>query len=126
MNISLYWDVATPAVFIVPRSEKTLSFKNRLGTKPSHLMQSVHINMPDKIHKKWKDELRLKINGQFRKDARAKIIVDERHVFNLSARSGFELANNIANAILRIRKGDAGYNHIDNYKEDNKIYKTIG
>ena len=126
MNISLYWDVAIPANYIVARSEKTLSFKNRLGTKPSHLMQSVHLNMPDKIHKKWKDELRLKINSQFRKDARAKVIVDNIHTFNLSARSGYELANNIANAILRIRKTEAGYNHIDNYTEDIKIYKTIG
>ena len=125
MKIDIYWGVAIPASYIVQRGEKTLSFKNRLGTKPLHLNQSVHITMPEKINKRWKDELRLKINKQFRKDCRAKVIVDDKHNFSLSARTGETLANNIANGILRIRKGEAGYNHIDNYTKDELLLKTI-
>ena len=124
MKIDLYWSVSNVQIMI--KDEKSLSFKNRLGCRPTHLQQSIHTTMPEKINKHWKNELRLKINSQFRKDGKAKIIVDDKHIFELSARTAETLVNNIANAMLRIRKGEAGYNSIDNYKKDEQVYKTIG
>lgn len=118
MKVTIIW--SNPTRNLIARQEfgKGMSYKNKLGCKPSILNRHIEVNLPDKVNMGWKRELQYAINKQFQQDRKATIFFTgakkgSSH-FVCSARSAKQFSNEVANGVLRMRGDYANKNHIDN------------
>lgn len=115
MNLTIIWE--NPSRSLIARAEfgKGMSFKNKLGCRPTNLRRSIIITLPDKVNMGWKRQLEWDINDQFQYNRKATIYVNGlggASAFVVSARNAKQFSNMVGNGILRMRGNAKGLNEI--------------